>query len=615
MRADVRTDGYLPIEDYGVIGDSRSIALVGVDGTIDWMCIPELDSPSAFAAVLDPERGGRFELRPSVPFSSEQHYLERTNVLETTFHTEQGVVRVTDAMTIDNSQAAPWRELVRRIEGVSGRVPMTWRFEPRFDFGRRPPRLTRHGEAIVARDGYLQVGLQAWDCGLADLTATGVSGGIEIVDGAQAMLAMTATEDNPLPLPKREAVQRRLAETVEVWRSWISRHSYAGAWTDTVERSLLAIRLLADARTGAIAAAGTLSLPEVVGGKRNYDYRYGWVRDLSFTLEALMAVDMQELVQGSVTWLLSAVGRTHPRVDPLYRLGGEVLRSQTQIEELSGYRRTQPVHLGNGAGSQLQLGGFGDLLETVHQYVLQGHVLSPSLGERLADHVDLLCAIWRTEDAGLWELGQRAHYGTSKLGCWVAVDRLLDLVERGQVPPRHVQRWRRARDEIHHYIETQLFSEVKSSYRFKAGSDELDCGTLLAARRRFGDVKGPRMNGTIDAIRRELLAEGPLFYRYSGMQDEENAFIACSFWMVEALALAGRADEAAELMDGIVGLGSRLGLYSEEMEPGGHAMRGNFPQALTHLSLISAAAALGENQGGGESTRRRPTVTATPPAS
>jgi GH15 family glucan-1,4-alpha-glucosidase len=286
----------------------------------------------------------------------------------------------------------------------------------------------------------------------------------------------------------------------------------------------------------------------------------------------------------------------------LYALRGDVLRTQTEIEELAGYQRTKPVLLGNGAGSQLQLGGFGDLVEALHQYVAKGHVLSPSLGERLADNVDLLARIWRCEDSGLWELGELAHYGTSKLGCWVAFDRVLDLVSRGQVPGRHVAGWRGTREEIRRYIETELFSAALNSYRFKAGSDGLDCGMLLAARRHFGDIPGPRLNGTIDAIRSQLDAGRPLLYRYSGMQDEENAFLACSFWMIEALAIAGRADEAAEWMDAIVGLAGPLGLYTEEMEPGSHAMAGNFPQALTHLSLISAAAALGRAEQPGRVT-------------
>jgi GH15 family glucan-1,4-alpha-glucosidase len=586
-----RIDGYLPIEHYGAIGDSESLALVGLDGAIDWMCLPELDSPSTFAALLDPERGGRFVLQPAIPFSSEHRYLERTNVLETTFETAEGRVRVTDALTIDSSQAAPWRELVRKVEGVSGRVPMRWRFEPRPDYGQSVPEVERREEAVVIRGGGLQMALVAWDSGESEITHGTVFSEFECGPGSDAMLVMVAAEGQPLPVPGRQAVERRLEETLHVWRSWVSRHTYTGPWSEAVERSLLAIRLLADARTGAIAAAGTTSLPEALGAQRNYDYRFGWVRDLCFTLDALLAVGMNELTQASLGWLLRATSNTHPRVDPVYALLGDVVRSQTTLP-LSGYRRTSPVHLGNGAGSQLQLGGFGDLMETVRAYVDAGHLLDPSTGERLSDIANLLSAIWRSEDSGFWELGQRAQYGTSKLGVWVAFDAALDLVERGHVPARHADTWRRTRDEARTYIEHELFSEAKNSYLFKAGSDGLDCGMLLAARRRFADPQSSRINGTIDAIARELHAEGPLFYRYSGMEEEENAFLACTFWMVEALALAGRVEEAGSLMDDAVGVGSDLGLYSEEMEPGTHAMRGNFPQALTHLSLINAAHAI-----------------------
>jgi len=593
-----RVDGYLPIEDYAVIGDGRALALVGLDGAVDWMCLPQLDSPSVFAALLDPGSGGHFILQPAIPFTVERRYLERTNVLETTFHTDRGVVVVTDAFTIDNSQVAPWRELVRKVEGRAGNVPMSWRFEPRLDYGRRTPEIERRGDAVLARDGQLQVALLAWDAGACQLTDGAAFGAFTAAEGAEATLAMVATNDEPLPIPSREELQRRLRETVEVWRSWVSRHTYEGPWRAAVERSLLAIRLLSDARTGAIAAAGTTSLPEVIGGERNYDYRFGWVRDLCFTLDALLSVGMDQLTQSSIRWLFQATAHTHPRVDPVYALDGAVVRSQQSLP-LAGYRRTAPVHLGNNAGSQLQLGGFGDLVETVSLYTSHGHLLSPDAGERLADIGDLLARIWRREDSGLWELGTSAHYGTSKLSVWVAFDRLLGLVGRGQVPPRHVEKWTRARDEVREFIETHLFSEPRSAYLFRPGGEEFDCGMLLAARRGFGDVTGPRLNGTIDAIWNELHAEGPLFYRYSGMQHEENAFLACSFWMVEAMAIAGRVDEAAELMSGITSLGSDVGLYSEEMEPGTHEMRGNLPQALTHLSLINAAATL-ERCGAGD---------------
>jgi GH15 family glucan-1,4-alpha-glucosidase len=587
-----RSDGYLPIEDYAAIGDSRALALIGSDGSLDWMCLPQLDSPSVFAALLDPGRGGRFVVQPAIPFASTRRYVERTNVLETTFDTDRGKVRVTDALTMDSGQNAPWRELVRRVEGLSGSVPMRWRFEPRFDHGARTAELTRAGDAVIARGVHVQLALMSWGAGPIDMADGAAYGAFHCRDGDQALLVMTAVQDEPLPLPPRDHVERRLHATVTVWRDWVARHSYDGPWRDAVERSLLAIRLLADGRTGAIAAAGTSSLPEVLAGQRNYDYRFGWVRDLCFTLDALLAVDMQELTQASLTWVLKATRHTHPRVDPVYALGGEVVRSQQRLP-LSGYRHTRPVHVGNKAGSQLQLGGFGDLIETVSAYASRGHVLDPASGERLADIVDLLTRIWRNEDSGLWELGEPAHYGTSKLSVWVAFDRALKLAADGHLPPRHVERWRRERDAAQAFIETELYSSSRGSYLMKAGSPALDCGMLLAARRGFPHRDDQeRIEATIGAIAGELTAGGPLLYRYSGMREQENAFLACSFWMIEALAICGRLDEAAALMDDAVALGNDVGLFSEEMEPGSHGMRGNFPQALTHLSLISAADAL-----------------------
>jgi GH15 family glucan-1,4-alpha-glucosidase len=591
-----RIDGYLPIEEYAAIGDGRTLALVGVDGSIDWMCLPELDGPSVFAAVLDPALGGSFALAPAVPYEVQRSYLTQTNLLQTEYRTAEGRVRVTDAVTVDTAQNAPWRELVRRVEGVSGSVPMRWRLRPRFEYGQRSSQPIRFGESYVYRHAGLQVGLTGWDAGPPHVDGDAVEGAFEISGGGEALLALLASDEAALPLPEREPVERRLEATERLWRDWVGRCSYEGPWETAVQRSLLAIRLLADGRTGAITAAGTTSLPEVLGGTRNYDYRFGWVRDLSFTLNAVLRVGMEQLSQASVNWLLQAVAHTEPRIDPVYRLTGEPLREQQELG-LAGYRGTTPVHVGNQAGTQLQLGGWGDLVETLWEYVKHGHVLAPGAGERIADSVDLLCSIWQVEDAGLWELGDYAQYATSKISCWTALDRLLELIEMDQVPRRHVARWESTREAIREFVETQLWSDERGSYVMKAGSDMLDCGVLLAARRRYADPRGTRMAGTIEAIQRELHAEGPLYYRYSGMQEEENAFLACSFWMVEALALAGRRDEASELMDQMISLGGELGLYSEEMEPGSHAMRGNFPQALTHLALINAAAILAEETG------------------
>lgn len=587
-----RQDGFLAIADYAAIGDGHTLALVGADGAIDWMCLPELDSPSVFGALLDPRRGGSFRLAPAVPFTSRRGYRERTNILETTFETAGGAVRVTEALTIDDSLSAPSRELARRIEGIAGTVPMGWQLEPRFDYGAEQANFTSRGPALVARHGRLQLALRTWDAGEPEVRGGVATGRFEAREGTEALLALHATDEAPLPVPSHGAVLRRLASTERVWRSWITRHTYEGPWREAVERSLLAIRLLADGRTGAITAAGTTSLPEAIGGQRNYDYRFAWVRDLSFTLEALMAVGVEELTHSSLAWLLGATAHTHPSVDPVYKLDGSVLREQHSLP-LSGYRDTGPVHIGNQAGTQLQLGGWGDLIAAIWSHVEHGHELHPDAGERLADMVDLLAALWRKRDSGLWELGQQAHYTTSKLSCWTAFQRVLELAERGAVPARRPERWRRERRALRDFIETRLYDE-RRGYLMKADGDELDCGVLLAARRGYTDPAGPRLQRTIAAIQSELHAGGPLYYRYSGMREQENAFLACSFWMVEALALGGRTDEAAELMDGAVGMANDVGLLSEEIKPEGHALRGNLPQALSHLGLINAAAVLAQ---------------------
>jgi GH15 family glucan-1,4-alpha-glucosidase len=588
-----RTDGYLPIEGYAAIGDGRTLALVGVDGSIDWMCLPNLDSPSVFAALLDPAGGGSFSLAPSVRYEVTRSYIDDTNVLQSEFTTEGGAVRVTEAMTVDSTQTTPWRELVRRVEGLSGTVPMEWRLRPRFDYGQHSHDPVRRDDALVYEHRDLQLALSCFEAGQPDVEGGTISGKFQARQGRTATLAVTASDGVALAIPPLVDLERRLQSTIDLWRGWVEHTRYEGPWSEAVKRSLLAIRLLTGTRTGAIAAAGTTSLPEVIGGERNYDYRFGWVRDLSFAVEALLRVGMNELADASVEWLLRGVGKTHPRVDPVYGLTGEVLRSQQQLP-LPGYRGTSPVHLGNQAGGQLQLGGFGDLLETLLSYANRGHVLASSTGERLADSADLLCSIWRNQDAGLWELSDYAQYATSKIGCWTAFERLLDLARQRQVPARNVGRWQAERDRTREFVETRLWSDSRGSYVMKAGSEMLDCGVLLAARREFADPRGPRMNGTIDAVRSELHAGGPLLYRYSGMQEEENAFLACSFWMVEALALAGRRDEAAEMMEGMVSLANDVGLYSEEMDPSTHAMLGNYPQALTHLALINAAALVAE---------------------
>jgi GH15 family glucan-1,4-alpha-glucosidase len=588
-----RVDGFAPIGAYGAIGDGRTVALVALDGSIDFLSLPDLHSPTALAALLDPERGGRFALAPEGEFEAERSYVERTNVLSTVFRTGSGSVRVTDALTVQDGGLLPWVEVARGIEGLEGSVRMRWSVEPRFDWGRAQTKIRMRRGVAVAEAADVLAAVQAWDAGEPGVADDHVGSAFETSPGSRALLALTAVESGPIPFVRREDVEGRLDGTCAAWRRWLDHWVYDGPWADAVARSALALRLLVHAPNGAIAAAPTTSLPERIGGGRNYDYRYAWVRDSAFTLDALIALGLRALVHESFGWLLRAITETEPDVRPFYALDGTV---PTRLEELPlrGYRDSRPVRYGNAARSQLQLGCWGDLLETADLYVRDGNAFDDETGRRLADAVDRLCVIWRDEDSGIWELPDLRHYTISKLASWTAFDRALRLVEEGQLPGDHADRWRAEREAVRDFVDTRCFSEARGAYTFYAGTEELDASVLRVARMGFTDPAGERMAGTIAAIREELSAGGPLLYRYSGQEREEGAFLACSFWLVEALARAGRVDEAAATMEELLPLANDLGLYSEEIDPQTHELLGNFPQGLTHLSLVTAAGAVAD---------------------
>ena len=589
MHHSSRADGYTPIRGYAAIGDGRTAALVAVDGSIDWLCLPRFDSPSVFGALLDASNGGRFRLSPAIPFDAARRYLPGTNVLETTFTTDEGVVRVTDALNLETGGLLPWRELARRVEGLSGSVPMHWRIEPRFGYGGRKISLDPWDGAALATSGPDALAVFAWDAGKAQIADDAVGGRFETDAGSRSLLACAAVHGQPRVYLRRYEVEQRLDSTCRTWRQWAEGIRYGGPWRDAVARSALTLQLLVDSASGAIVAAPTTSLPERIGGSRNYDYRFMWIRDSSFALDAFLRVGLRAHAHASFTWLLHATEHTHPRLQPIYRISGEARLQEEQLP-LHGYRGSGPVKVGNSAADQLQLGNYGDLLETTWLYVREGHRLDPETGARIADIADLVCEVWHNDDTGIWELsGKQRPYTISKMACWLALDRTCRLVHAQQVPDRHIERWQEEMAAIRTFIDRKCWSEEKCSYTVYAGSDELDASTLLAARIGFIDPTGERMNGTIAAVRREL-GHGPLLYRYTGMQDKEGAFLACSFWMVEALALAGRLEEAADLMDDLVACANDVGLYSEEMDPDSGEMLGNFPQGLTHLALVNAAA-------------------------
>jgi GH15 family glucan-1,4-alpha-glucosidase len=592
-------DHYPPIHDHAVIGDGRTIALVARDGGVDWLCLPDLDSPSVFAAVLDADRGGRFDLCPEAPFEARRRYLPGTNVLETTFVTESGSVRVIDAMTLPGAGLGPARELARRVEGLTGRVSLRWRMEPRFGYALAETTFEMRGPFPVAVHGGDAVAICAWDAGWPEVGPDAVSGRFEVAGGGTAMLALISAHGEPIVFPPRSDVEARLDATTAFWRGWSAALRYTGPWRDAVVRSALALKLLVFAPSGAVAAAATTSLPERIGGERNWDYRYSWIRDSSFVLEALMQLGCQAEAVSFFWWFMHATRLTLPRLQVLYRLDGGAHVPERTLP-LDGYRGSRPVRVGNGAAEQVQLDTYGELFDTAFVYARHGYPLGADIGRDLARVADFVCAHWREPDAGIWEVrAAPRHHTQSKAMCWVALDRAIRLAEAGHLPQGSAARWRAEAAAIRGFVDTQCWSAAKDSYVGYAGGDDLDASLLLMAIMRYDPPDSPRLRSTVEAIRREL-SRGPLLYRYTGddgLSGGEGAFLCCSFWLAEALAIAGRRAEAGHLMDELTAMANDVGLYAEEIEPDGREFLGNFPQGLVHLALVSAAVALAERAG------------------
>jgi GH15 family glucan-1,4-alpha-glucosidase len=586
-----RIDGYAPIEDYAVLGNGSTVALVGLDGQIDWWPLPSIDSPPIFAAVLDAARGGHLRLCPAVDYQVTRRYVPDSNVLATTFHTATGAVCVTDALTVGRAGRLPWAELVRCVEGIEGSVAMTWTVAPGDRFGLSMPKLRAIGDngddsdLITIDMGELHLAVHCLDIGKPDLRRNVLRGSFTSSVGRRQLLALTGSQSEPLFFPSRAAFEARVDTTIEEWREWSLGIHYDGGWKSEVTRSAFALKTLMYAPTGAIAAAATTSLPERIGGSKNWDYRFIWIRDAAFTLNALINLGLDEEVQAAVSFLLRTIRASAPNLHAFYTLAGEVPANERELR-MPGYRDSKPVRSGNDADGQTQLGVFGDLFDTVWNYVDQGHLLDHETSSMLAEIADRCCKKWRDKDSGIWELHAKRHYTISKMGCWVALDRAVKLHQRGQLPSKHARRWARERDAVKAWVERYCWSPTKSSYTFYAGTDGLDAATLIAGRTGFD--RGDRLAGTVAAVKAEL-GRGPLLYRYTGAEAEEGAFIACSFWLVSALANLGRVEEATSLMDEVVALGNDVGLFAEQIDPTSGAMLGNVPQGLSHLALIDAA--------------------------
>lgn len=583
-------DGYAPIESYAAIGDGRTVALVASDGRIDWWPVPALDKPPTFAALLDRDRGGYIELTPVQPFEVTRRYSSDTNILETTFTTDSGSVRVIDCLPFGRSGRLAWSELARRIEPVRGTVEMRWTVTPGTQLRTAEPWIAERQDALIIRVAEDQLALRHFDVGEPSCDGQRVTAAFTTQPGRTGLLAILGSSDAPVFLADRDELEGHFGITADRWREWASAIQYDGPWADAVHRSALVLRMLQYVPTGAVAAAPTTSLPEVIGGQKNYDYRFMWVRDCAFTIDALLALRLHDEAQAAVQWMLGALRRTEPDLHVFYRLDGTAPDNTEHNPDVPGYRGSAPVRVGNAAATQLQLGTFGDLFDMIWQYVDAGHCLDPKTERLLTELADRCCDTWQRKDAGMWELDDKQHYTISKIGCWTALDRAVRLHEAGQLLSDNAERWAGGRERIREWVNDNCWSEKKSTYTMYAGTDHLDAATLLMAR--VGFDRGERLAGTVEAIRKEL-AEGPLVRRYSGT-DDGGGFIACTFWLVQAMVALGDLGEARSLMDDAVALANDVGLLAEQMDPASGSMLGNFPQGLSHLALIIAACAYAE---------------------
>jgi GH15 family glucan-1,4-alpha-glucosidase len=586
-----------PIASHGVVGDLRTVALVTTDGTIDWYCPSAFDSPSVFAAILDHEHGGHYRIAPVRDCVSKQLYLPDTNVLITRFLSPDGVGEVQDFMPVEGEQ-----RLIRRVACVRGSMGFRLECEPRFNYGRDRHATSVSDAGACFRSPSLTLALGA--AAKLERTAEGVTAELELDAGETATFVLSET-DGPGSRVSEAAARRLLVETVEYWQSWISQSLYTGRWREIVNRSALALKLLTYAPTGAIVAAPTTSLPEQLGGARNWDYRYTWIRDSALTLKPILSLGFTDELQAFGRFLMGALqspaSQGNGPLQVLYGIDGRSHLPEELLDHLEGYAGSAPVRIGNDAAHQLQLDIYGEVIDAA--YVLDRHEkpLPYGVWSAIASVADWLCENWDQPDEGIWETrGGRQRFTHSRLMCWVALDRTIRIA-RDRGFPADLARWLSVRDEIFKRIMERGWSESRRSFVQHEQSEVLDASVLLMPLVGFISPTDPRWLSTLDAIGTELVADS-LVYRYDpaaspdGLDGVEGTFSICSFWYVEALARSGRLAEARLTFEKMLTYANHLGLYSEQVGPSGELL-GNFPQALTHLALISAAICLDQELG------------------
>ncbi|SDZ31454.1 Glucoamylase (glucan-1,4-alpha-glucosidase), GH15 family [Saccharopolyspora shandongensis] len=597
MTSNQQAPGYLPIADHGLIGDLRSVALVGTNGTIDWYCCGRFDGPSVFASILDAEQGGSFELATDVPARTKQFYFPDTNVLITRFFAEDGVGEIQDFMPIvDDSRETGRHRLIRRVVCVRGSLPFRARVAPRFDYATRPHTLRIEGCQAIFESDLLSLALTA--SVPVEPDGSDVWSSFKLHEGEVAVFALDRVGDDVAPreCPLAEA-EHEFATTVRFWRNWLSASRYRGRWREMVHRSALTLKLLTYAPTGAIVAAPTTSLPESIGGARNWDYRYVWIRDAAFCVYALLRLGFTAEAEAFMGFLSEHVDlRRCDSQGPLqimYGIDGRKELPEREFGHLSGYLGSAPVRVGNAAVDQFQLDIYGALIDSIYLYDKWGEPISSDRWDEVVDVVDWLCDNWDRPDEGIWETrGGRKNYLYSRLMCWVAIERAMRLANHRGLPA-DIPRWRRSRDEIYRQIMKRGWSDRRRAFVQHEDDDVLDAAVLMMPLAKFVSPTDPKWLSTLDALGEHLVSDS-LVYRYDplaspdGLPGTEGTFSICSFWYVEALTRAGRLEEARLAFEKMLTYANHLGLYAEEIGHTGEQL-GNFPQAFTHLALISAA--------------------------
>lgn len=588
---------YQPIENYAVIGDLNTVALIGLNGSIDFMCFPDFDSPSIFAALLDHEKGGSFLIEPCMNnVKNKQLYLPDTNVLLTRFLSVEGVGEITDFMPVEELYSG--KELIRRVTTIRGEVTYRMKCAPRFNYGKSEHSLEQVSEKEVI---FRSSGDDNIELRLKSSVALTIEGKDVI---AEFTLQPTQTADFLMEQVQIEATAERVFEefittslfdTVNYWQNWIAQSKYTGRWRDMVNRSLLVLKLLTSHNFGSIVAAPTFSLPESIGGSRNFDYRYTWIRDASFSMYALIRLGYTKEAGAFMNWIekLCQDIKGQNRLGIMYSIDGHKQLNEKELEHFEGYKKSSPVRIGNDAYGQLQLDIYGELMDSVYLYNKYGESISYDLWKNLEKQVDWVCQNWNQPDEGIWEVrGGRKNFLYSRMLCWVALDRAVKIAESRSFPMN--PKWIKERDIIFNSIFSEFWDEEKKAFMQYPGSDTVDASALLMPLIRFISPKDPRWLSTLKRIEDELVSDS-LVYRYKqgvaapdGFVSHEGTFSMCSFWYVECLSRAGQLEKARFYFDKMMGYANHVGLYAEQLGFQGEHL-GNFPQAFTHLGLISAA--------------------------